>query len=400
MRLAGVVFLLCAGSVLAQTNRGGISGTIFDGSGAVVPNASVIVKNLGTNLESRTKTSEAGTYSVLSLDPVTYRVTVSVEGFKKEVVDQIKVDTATIATVNVSLEAGSVSTEVTVQAEVAQVNTESGTTSTTVNERQIQDIPLVNRSVLDLAMTQPNVMGAAGSEDPGLTAGSAVPGFNLSVNGGRPGSTLMMADGANNTGVSLGRTMVSFSPETVQEFTVQTTAYSAEYSQSGGGIINTTTKSGTNQYSGTALWFVRNPAFAAAPWSNASANRPQPTLKYNQFSLAGGGPVYIPKVYNGKNKTFFFGAIEPRYRRDSLAQDSVQPTEAMRNGDYSNMINTAAGIIPVNVAQRYNLPSTGDATIYQVFSLVNNNQFVAEPHSGGRPDLPAFPRQHHPEELA
>ena len=230
------LLLACTALLTAQTNRGGISGTVFDPTGAVIPNASVTVRNLGTNQEVRVKTSEAGTYSVLSLEPVTYTVTVEAPGFKKEVVNEIKVDTATVAAVSVTLQAGDVATQVTVEAEVAQVNTESGTTSTTVNERQIQDIPLVNRSVLDLAMTQPNVMGGAGSEDPGLTAGSAVPGFNLSVNGGRPGSTLLMADGANNTGVSLARTMVSFSPETVQEFTVQTSAYSAEYSQSGGGI--------------------------------------------------------------------------------------------------------------------------------------------------------------------
>src|ERR1051325_9106636 len=99
--------------------------------------------------------------------------------------------------------------------------------------------------------------------------------------------------------------MVSFSPETVQEFTVQTSLYSAEYSTTGGGVIRATTKSGTNQLSGTALWYNRNPEFAAAPFTQAAANRPRPTLKYNQFSFAAGGPVWIPKLYNGKNKTFW-----------------------------------------------------------------------------------------------
>ena len=100
------------------------------------------------------------------------------------------------------------------------------------------------------------------------------PGCNLSINGGRPMSTQIMADGTNNTGVSLGRTMVSFSPETVQEFTVQTSAFSAEYSNTGGGVINATTKSGTNHLTGTALWYNRNPAFAAAPFTLATTNRP------------------------------------------------------------------------------------------------------------------------------
>src|SRR6185369_280527 len=123
--------------------------------------------------------------------------------------------------VNVHMETGQVSTEVTVSAEAAAVNTESGTASTTVNERQIQDIPLFNRSVLDLAVTQPNVMGDAGTENPSIVTVATVPGYNLSINGGRPGSSQFMADGVNNTGISYGRTMVSFTPETVQEFSIQ-----------------------------------------------------------------------------------------------------------------------------------------------------------------------------------
>src|SRR5215471_20376364 len=105
--------------------------------------------------------------------------------------------------------------------------------------------------------------------------------------------------------------MVTLSPETVQEFTVQTTAFSAEYSNTGGGVISATTKSGTNSFNGTALWYNRNPEFAAAPFTQAASNRPQPTLKYNQFSITAGGPVVIPKIYNGRNKTFWFAGFEP-----------------------------------------------------------------------------------------
>src|ERR1035437_7921113 len=394
MRVAGVfpmqvkrvlaVSMLWLGCAMAQTNRGGISGTVFDPTGAVVPNASVTITNLGTNPKVTEKTSPNGSYSVGSLDPVTYSVSVEVAGFKKALIEQVKVDTATVTTVNATLETGTVSTEVTVQAEAAAINTESGTTSSTVNERQIQDIPLVNRSVLDLALTQPNVMGDAGSEDPGLTAGATVPGFNLSVNGGRPGSSLIMADGVNNTGVSLGRAVVSFTPETVQEFTVLTSAFSAEYSQSGGGIIIATTKSGTNQLNGTFLWMLRNPYVNASPWTVASVNRPTSNLKWNQFSLTAGGPVVIPKIYNGRNKTFFFAAMEPRYRRDNLAQDACLPTDAMRAGDFSNLllINNNCNV-PKDVAARFGLTGT-DSTIYQVYGLVNGNQLVqnATPAAG------------------
>ena len=373
------MFAAAAGVLLSQTNRGGISGTVLDSSGSVVPNATVTIRNLGTNQVTKEKTSASGAYNVVSLDPVTYSVTVEADGFKKATIESIKVDTATVATINVTLQAGLVSTEITVHASAAQINTESGATSTTVTARQIRDLPLVNRSVLDLALTQPNVSGSAGSEDAGLSADATVPGFNLSVNGSRPGSNMIMADGVNNTGVSLGRAMVSFSPETVQEFTIQTSAFSAEFSQSGGGILNATTKSGTNELRGTALWYVRNPYFNAAPWTTATINRPPPTLKYNQFSLAAGGPVYVPKVYNGKNRTFFFGAIEPRYRRDFLPQDASQPTAAMLSGDFSGLVNTSAGLVPTAVAKQFNLAQTGDATIYQVYNLTNGNQFLQNP---------------------
>jgi hypothetical protein len=382
------MLLLSAAMLVAQTNRGGITGTIFDKSGAVVTGATVTVTNKGTNQQFKVKTSPAGAYSLPSLDPVMYSVSVEAEGFKKSVVDNVKVDTAVIGTVDVTLEPGAVSTAITVQAEATTVNTESGTTGSTVTEREIRDVPLVNRSVLDLAMTLPNVTGDPGSENPVIVTVTPCPGCNISVNGGRPLGTLMLADGTNNTGVSLGRTMVSFSPETVQEFTVLTSAYSAEYSTTGGGVINATTKSGTNEVKGTALWYNRNPAFAAAPFTLASANRPVPTLKYNQFSLVAGGPVWIPKIYNGKNKTFWFAGFEPNYRRDKLDQYGLLPTDAMRTGDFSGLVNTPSGWLPQSVVDQFrsiapNAVTATDSVIYNQFNVTNGNRFTVQPLTAG-----------------
>jgi hypothetical protein len=374
-----IALLFCAGFLAGQTNRGGISGTVVDASGGTVPGATIIVKNNGTNQETRTKTSSIGSFNVENLDPVTYSVTAEAPGFKRETIENVKVDTAETASITLSLQTGMVSTTVEVQASAAMVNTESGTTNSVVTEREIHDLPLVNRSVLDLTLTQPNTSGDAGSEYGVIVSVTTCPGCALSVNGGRPLSTQFLADGTNNTGVSLSRTMVSFSPETVQEFTVQSTAYSAEYGTSGGGIINATTKSGTNQFSGTALWYNRNPAFAAAPFTLATVNRSKPTMKYNQSSIAAGGPVYIPKLYNGKNKTFWFAAYEPNWRRDFLAQDALLPTAAERAGDWSNTVVTSSGTLPTDVATKYGLASTGVATLYDQYSVVNNNQFTAMP---------------------
>ena len=185
---------------------------------------------------------------------------------------------------------------------------------------------------------------------------------------------------------------------------MQTSAYSAEYSTTGGGVINATTKSGTNDFHGTALWFNRNPAFAAAPFTQAAANRPVPTLKYNQFSLAAGGPVYIPKVYNGKNRTFWFAAFEPNYRRDRLDQYGLMPTDGMRQGDFSGLVNTPSGWLPQSVvdqfktdrAQRRHRPGQRDLSAVQP----DQRQPVHAHRAGYRPDLPAVSRQRHSQEHA
>jgi hypothetical protein len=385
----------------AQTNRGGITGTVFDPAGAVVPNAAITLTNIGTNQVVHEKTSPSGSYSIQSLDPVYYRIAAEAPGFKKEIIDNIKVDTGSIATVDIKLQTGSVSSEVTVQAEAAQINTDNGTLSSTITAREIQDAPLLNRSVLDLALTLPNVSGDAGSEDPVLVSVTPCPGCNLSLGGGRPMSTLILADGANNTGVSLGRTITSFSPETVQEFTVQTSAFSAEYGNSGGGVISVTTKSGTNQLSGTILWYNRNPDFAAAPFTLASTNRPVPTLKYNQFSASAGGPIRIPKIYDGRNKTFFFGAIEPQYRRDHLDQYGLMPTPGMLQGNFSGLVNTPSGWLPQSVVNQFaaSAPSAvgpvTDSTIYNNYSVVNGNQFIPSTATTPQP----FPNNTIPQSL-
>jgi Carboxypeptidase regulatory-like domain len=373
-----IVVLVCSTAICSQSNKGGMSGTVFDQNGAVVPGASVTITDLGTLKATTMTTSESGSYSIRLLDPVTYSVRVEANGFKKAIVETVKVDTATVATLNITLETGTVGETVTVTSDPPLINTESATTTQTISERQIRDLPLNNRSVLDLAVTAPNVAGDAGSEDPGVTGDQPVPGFNLSINGGRAGSSTILADGVNNTGVGLARAVVSFTPETVQEFTVQTSAYSAEFGATGGGVINATTKSGTNSFNGVALWYTRNPVTNAQPYRIGNGPRPPNNLRYNQVSLTLGGPVYLPRfgeggkaLYDGHNRTFFFFAYEPRWRRDFLNQSTLLPTAAERAGDFSNLVRTSSGWLPTSVAARYNLASVGTSNIYQQFNLVN-----------------------------
>jgi outer membrane receptor protein involved in Fe transport len=380
--------LASVSSALAQTNKGGISGTVVDASGAVVPGAAVLVTNIGTNESLQLVTSMSGVYAATSLEPVEYRVAVELSGFRKVVIDRVKVDTGTTATVNVTLAPAGLESQVVVTATVPLLNVGSGTLGQTITARQITDVPLNNRSVLDLAITVPNVTGDVGSEDPVVASGATVPGFNLSLNGGRPGSTAILADGVNNTGVGLARAIVSFSPETVQEFTVQTSAYSAEFGETGGGVINVTTKSGTNRLSGTALWYHRDPRTNAAPFTTSVTNRPPNNLRTDQVSFAAGGAVVLPK-YDGHDRTFFFVAVEPRWRQDFLQQTTLLPTDAMRAGDFSNLARVRLGWAPADIVSRFGVPVTGPSTIYQQFNLVGN-QLQQIPLATGQSYMP-FP---------
>ncbi|HQZ95670.1 MAG TPA: carboxypeptidase regulatory-like domain-containing protein [Pyrinomonadaceae bacterium] len=385
MRLVQIsLLILIAGlAIIGQTNRGGISGTVTDSNGAVVPMAKVTIKNVGTNQSTTVVTSSSGSFSVTSLEPVEYDVMAEAANFKKAVIQKIKVDTATVQTVNVVLEVGNFSETVNIEAEDALINTESGTTSKTISEVQLRELPLNNRSVLDLAVTVANVSGDAGSEDAEVTSGQPVPGFNLSLNGGRPGGTSILADGVNNTGVGIGRAVVSFTPETVQEFTVQTSAYSAEYGNTSGGVINATTKSGTNRFNGTALFYHRNPATNAKPYRIGTTPRTPNNLKYSQGSLTVGGPVYLPafgeggpKLYDGHDRTFFFFAYEPRWRQDFVTVTTLLRSQAERNGDFRNLTRTSGGWVPTAIANQFNVASTGPSNIYQQFTLGANGTLI------------------------
>jgi hypothetical protein len=382
MRLVkiSIIVLVFSLVVIGQTNRGGITGTVTDSNGAIVPGAKVTITNVGTNQSTTVTASNSGGFSVSSLDPVLYNVLVEAPNFKKAFIENVKVNTATVATVNVVIEPGSFDESVTIQADAQMVNADSGTLSQTITERQLRDLPLNNRSVLDLALTMPNVSGDAGSEDVDSGVITPSPGFNLSVNGGRPGSTSMLADGVNNTGVGIARSVVSFSPETVQEFSVQSSAYSAEFGTTGGGVINITTKSGRRDIFGTALWYHRNPQTNARAWNQGTAPRPTNNLRSNQVSFTVGGPIMFPNfgddgpaIYDGRKRgSFFFFAWEPRWRNDFTQGVALVPSVAERSGNFRDLVLTNnSGWLPRSVATQFGqtLVAGADNNIYQQFTL-------------------------------
>lgn len=180
------IFVFASAMLFAQTNRGSIAGTVTDATGGAVAGAKITVTNIGTNEIRKATTAANGAFTLADLEPVLYNIQVEAAGFKKSIVENVKVDTSMNAGVAIKLETGSVETKITVEAEAVMIDTESGTSAQTVNERQIQDVPLVNRSVMDLALTLPNVGGDAGSEEPVLTSVTPCPGCNLTIGGGRP----------------------------------------------------------------------------------------------------------------------------------------------------------------------------------------------------------------------
>ena len=258
----------------AQTNRGSITGNVVDPNGAGVPGAKVTVTNAGTNQSVTLTTSESGSFNATLLEPVVYKIEVEASGFKKSLVENIKVDTATVTTANIKLELGTIENTVTVSADDVILKTDTGTVGQTISERSLTEIPIGDQSVLNLMLTLPNVSGDLISEVPSTGTGILTPGQGLSVGGGRPGGTSFLADGVNNTSSATGRTIASFSPATVQEFNVQTSNYSAEFGQTTGGIVNVTTKSGTNKFHGQVSYFRKDPKISAAPFTIAATNRP------------------------------------------------------------------------------------------------------------------------------
>ena len=396
--------LLCTAAIIGQTvvgvgqtNRGGISGTVTDSTGAVVSGATVTITNVGTNQVSKLTTSESGSYSATSLEPVIYRVAVEAGGFKKALVDGVKVDTATTSTVNITLELGNIDNVVTVSgADALLLNKESGTSGQTITERQIVEMPLNNRSVLDLALTVGNVSGVAGTEDPELSSGEIpAPGFNISVNGGRAGSTSILADGARNTGVGLGRALVTFSPDTIQEFTVQTSNFSAEYGSTGGGVINMSTKSGTNRFNGLFYWYHRNPSLNAAPFTTSASNRPESNRRQHQFGLTVGGPVWPPKYTTATTALFSSSRSSRGTITTGRSRLMLLPTPAMLTGDFSNVVLVNGGYAPRDVAERFGLADT-DSRRHDLQSVHSNRQPVSEGYACRGSEFPCLSREQNP----
>jgi hypothetical protein len=381
--------ILSSPCLWAQSNFGGISGRVSDSSGGAIAKAKISIRNEGTNSVTRLETNGQGEYVLNGLAPVNYEIIAEFAGFQKTVVTGVKVDTSRVSTVDIVLRPGDVATSIEISGEVPLLQTVQGALQQNVDQRTINELPLNGRNTLELSLTLPGVAGSAGTEFSELTTNEPVPGRELSINGGRVGTTQFQADGANVTSIAMSRMSLSFSPDTIQEFSVQQANYSAQYAQAGGAIIQQTTKSGSNDPHGTLFWFHRQRAFTANPFDTQRTavtnfdNRPP--LRRQQIGAVLTGPVWIPKIYNGKNKTFFMFSYEPtRQLASNNGGPSTfrVPTEREIGGDFSQSLvyfRNANGTVRTEPT----------ALLYNQFVRRPDGALALRPNPTYNPNLPA-----------
>jgi hypothetical protein len=346
--LAAVAVLGLAMTAQAQdASTGSISGTITDASGAAVKGATVRLVNTDRNQTIRTiMTNGAGFYTGTSLPLGTYTVHVEDSGFKPVNVTGLILHTSDALTVNRALSAGGASETVTVSADEARVNLEDPTAAGLINSEQLNEMPLLTRNYETLLNLQPGVAFGGASDQlmrgpSGLSGSSSTVAF--SVNGGRTTSNNWTIDGADNLDRGANLTLYVYpSPDSIAEFKTLRGQYSAQFGRNSSGQIDVITKSGTNSLHGSAYEYFRNDFLDANGYGNNFLGQRIPKYRYNVFGFSVGGPVWIPKLYNGKNKTFFFVSEEwQRIVSYNSGVTALVPTAAERTGDFSQ-----SGYIP------------------------------------------------------
>jgi outer membrane receptor protein involved in Fe transport len=340
------VFLLAATAtaVYSQTATGSISGSVRDPSTAAVIGAKVTLTNVANN-ESRSLTSNSlGYYSFPLLPPAIYRLEAQAAGFKRFVRDNIKLDVALALTVDVPLELGLASEAVTVTAEAPPIESESSSLGHIIENERIVNLPLNGRNSYGFASLVPGVRASLGFSQ--VAYGMYNDQF-VSVNGSRPNQNMFTLDGGANSEPAFNGPAIFPSVDMVEEYKVQTNNFSAEFSNSAGGVINLISKSGTNQLHGSLFEFLRNDKLSAKDFFVNLSGLSKPTFRFNQFGGAVGGPLVIPHLYNGKDRTFFFVSYEGVRWVQGLISSGSMPTVLERQGDFSSTRNQAGQLITI-----------------------------------------------------
>ena len=323
----------------SQQSSAAINGTVKDSSGAVVEGATITLINTATAVSRTSVSNSAGDYVFIDVLPATYSVRVVKAGFNTITQQEVTLSVNQTATFNFTLTVGATQQSVTVEDSAVAIESSTSELGTVINEQAVKDLPLNGRNFTQLLTLTPGaspVSVAQNSGGGGGFAGNAVGSFSFpALNGQRNRSNMFLMDGVVDLGSFIGNYNISPIIDVVQEFKVQSHNDLSEWGQAPGGIVNVATKSGTNSFHVSAWEFLRNQVFDANTYFNNQLGAPRNPLRQNQFGFAGGGPVWIPKLYNGKNHTFFYGGYEG-YRQSKASQNKgLAPTQAELGGDFS-----------------------------------------------------------------
>ncbi len=360
------IALLFSCALVAQIRNSTIVGVALDPSGAPVPAAEITATELQTNQVYRATASASGDFSIPYLPIGKYVVSVRKEGFKTARTEEFELSGSQTLRVDLRLEVGTVETTVTVSGSAVELQTESSRIVNKVDETVIRNIPNINSNPLNYAMLQPGVVGRASTQDTqsANSFGIGVEGrrtlSNISVNGGTAFSNDIQIDGVTVQSVSWNEVAFLPNSEGIAEVKTNINNLSAEYGRSQGTIVFTT-KSGTNEYHGSAQFRLRNEAFNANSFNNNAQGIRRPPFKVENYSFTFGGPVIIPKLYNGRDKTFFFASYEGLRFNQGVVYERQVPTALERRGDFSNTFANNSGVFanmqifdPFNVARQPN----------------------------------------------
>jgi hypothetical protein len=362
----------------AQSDRGTIAGTVEDSSGGVVTGAQVTVKGSDTSSEYSAVSGPTGGFRIPEVKIGIYNVTVTASGFKTETKTEVRVQVNTVSTLDFSLTIGDVKDTLTVVADTPGVQSESSDIGTIVDSRQIKDLPLALNGTgqSHLRSVESFVFLTPGTAGPGTNSDSSSSGiFESKIAGGQNLGTEVLLDGASIAHAELGPSFDENAPsvEAISEFKVTTSTLPAQFGRTSGGIESFTTKSGTNAFHGSAFDILHNDKLNANSWRNNFIGAAKDRDHQNDFGGSLGGPVWIPKIYNGRDKTFFFFSWEQYRNNIGTTSQTTLPTDAERQGDFSALLgpvvmNGASPVLnpcdntPVHVGQIFDPNTTSCPT--------------------------------------
>ncbi len=346
----GLLCPLMIGTAAGQSDRGTLAGTILDSSSAVVSQAAITVTGVDTGTVYDAVSSSGGAYRIPDIRPGAYNVKVAATGFKTAERTGVVIQVNNVSSLDITMQIGDAKETMTIVADAPTIETESSDIGTVVDKRQIQDLPLALNSTgqSHLRSTESFVFLTPGAAGPGTNSDSPSSGiFESKLSGGQNFSTEVLLDGVSIVHAELGSTFDENAPsvEALNEFKVTTSTVPAEFGRTSGGVESFTTKSGVNAFHGTAFDILRNDKLDANSWTNNhhagtvdDAIVPKPRDHQNDFGGSLGGPIWIPKLYNGRNRSFFFFEWEQYRNNEGTSSVGTLPTDVERTGDFSGLL--------------------------------------------------------------